>query len=424
MPFLDSLDIANRAVQHVGTSRIDSVTEDSKANTEASFSYDKVRRAELRRNVWRFAIKKTVLRAIDTTTMLLVPDDYDATKTYLPGAIVKDSNGQCWISTEPNNLNNTPGDTDVWDSYFGPMTVSLYDEDTSYFAGELVYKAGANPGSYAIYLSLTSANEDDPATATAYDSEETYGSNDVVSHSGSQWRSLIPFNIGTTPADGPLDYDATATYSAAQTVTGSDHFIYSSVGNGNTGNDPVTDGGVHWTNTNVAHAWKRTPTIPVSSVNWRVIAGAIANLNFIYPIGSGPSSQSTTRNVYRLPAGFLREAPQDPKAGSASDLGAPSGLHYNDWNFEGDYIVSAATDAIVFRFVGDITVVSHMDDMFCEGLACRLAAAICEPLTQSGAKLSSIMAEYKVYMGEARLVNAIEIGTQEPPIDDYLAVRL
>src|SRR5678815_3993516 len=119
MPFLDSLDIANRALQHCGAPQIATVGEISKSNREVSFAYDKVRRAELRRNTWRFATRRTVLRAIDTDTMILVPAAYDATVTYLPGAIVADTNGLLWLSNTQDNRNNTSGATAAWDMYFG-----------------------------------------------------------------------------------------------------------------------------------------------------------------------------------------------------------------------------------------------------------------------------------------------------------------
>src|SRR5690348_10873750 len=107
MPFIDSLDIANRAIQHVGGVQISAPDEDSKNNTEVAFTYDKVRRAELRRNVWRFSIRKAALRPIETTTLLLKAPAYSASATYLPGAIVQDTNGQYWISLKPDNINNS-----------------------------------------------------------------------------------------------------------------------------------------------------------------------------------------------------------------------------------------------------------------------------------------------------------------------------
>src|SRR5438105_4895232 len=104
--FLDSLDVANRALQHVGGIAIASPTEDSKNNIEVSAVYDKVRRAELRRNYWRFSIRNVALRAVDTTTLKLWPALYDATIIYLPGAVVRDTNGQFWVSILEENQNN------------------------------------------------------------------------------------------------------------------------------------------------------------------------------------------------------------------------------------------------------------------------------------------------------------------------------
>lgn len=426
MPFLDSLDIANRALQHCGELAIVSVTEDSKANTECSNAYDKVRRAELQRNNWRFAIRKVVLRPIDTTTMVLVPAVWLSTATYQFGAIVADANGQYWISTAFDNVNFKPGDSgaDAWDMYFGPLTISKYDSTIAYLTGELVYVAHGNPGQYTIYQSLQSNNSDVPNVATAYDATATYTNDNVVSYLSQQWRCLVPIAVGVTPAVGPAAFDPTATYSAAQTVTGSDTFIYSSVAGSNIGHDPVTDGGVHWTHTGLPNAWAVTPTIAASSIKWLPLSASMRSLQFSYPVGSGPSSQSESRNVYRLPAGFLKSAPQDPKAGSSSFLGAPSGLIYKDWNFENNYIVTRDVDPIIFRFIADVTEVSSFDDMFCEGLACRLAEAVCQPLTQSGAKLADIASEYKKFMGEARTVNAIEVGPDEPPEDDFITCRI
>jgi len=421
--FLDSLDIANRACFQCGVDNIGSITEDSWRNTVLSDAYDKLRRPELRRNVWRFAVRKAAIRAIDTTTMLLQPSLWSNSTTYLPGAIVTDSNGQMWFSVQPENLNNQPGQSAAWDMFFGPMTVSLYSSATTYYSGELVYKAGADPGSYRVFISLQDGNSDTPDVATAWDTTVTYSSDQVVSYSGSNWRSLIPYNVGNTPADGPNDWSSGITYSAGATATGSDHFIYTSVSNGNLGNDPTTDGGVHWTNTHVPKAWSRGIAINTVSVKWREISATIANVLFLYPLGSGPSSDSTTRNVFRVPAGYLRPAPQAPKQGTVSLLGAPSNIIADDWEYQGDYIVSNDVGPLIFRFVADVTKVTAMDDMFCEGLACRMAIAAAPRLTQSSAKLSEIEQLYEKFMREARMVNAIEETPVAPPLDDFLACR-
>jgi len=64
-----------------------------------------------------------------------------------------------------------------------------------------------------------------------------------------------------------------------------------------------------------------------------------------------------------------------------------------------------------------------MHAMFCEGLGARLALEVCETLTQSSAKLATIAKEYQTFMSEERLVNAIEIGAEEPPEDDWVTCR-
>src|ERR1019366_1592588 len=98
----------------------------------------KVRRSELQRNIWVFATRKVVLRAVDVNTMLLVPTLYNAATTYLPGAIVEDANKQMWFSLAEANLNNAPGgNNDVWEAYFGPRTIEPYDA-----TGTTVYWTG------------------------------------------------------------------------------------------------------------------------------------------------------------------------------------------------------------------------------------------------------------------------------------------
>jgi hypothetical protein len=161
------------------------------------------------------------------------------------------------------------------------------------------------------------------------------------------------------------------------------------------------------------------------NLQWNEILGASLEFHHgIYPIGSGPASQTFTRNVYQLPFGFLRVAPEDPKAGSVSILGAPSNIMYRDYDLEGQFIVTRETNPILWRFVADLTEISLFDPMFCEGLAARIAMEACEPVTQATEKLKNCREAYALFMGEARKLNGIEIGTIQPPIDDYLSCRL
>jgi len=441
--FLSPTDIGSRAAEHCGQTRLDPTLGfadlSSKAASEIGFVYDKVRRAELQRNTWTFAIRRAALRPVNTNstngtnTMLLQPALWVASTTYFLGSVVSDENGTVWQSNIPNNLGNRPLVSAVWDEYFGPLTVSPWDTTggTVYYAGELVYTATGD-GTNRVYLSQTEGNTDSPSAATAWSATATYYMNQVVTRSSVAYMSLIDLNINQDPASAPALWSSGTTYATGNNVGASDGVIYQSVGNGNVGHDPTLDVmHTYWTNTGKLNPWTTVFTGGTGSVNWLQLGGAefpmgvtITPLYIRYPLGTGPSSQATTRNIFYQPAGFLRRAPQDPKAGSQSWLGAPSGIAYDDWLFEGKFIVSRQFNVILLRFVADTVDVTTFDDMFCEGLGARLGLEICEPLTQSGAKKQQIAQEYSRFMGEARTTNAIEQGPVEPPMDDWVSCRL
>ena len=421
MPYLDSLDLGKRACQHLGQPQILEVDDNTRENTELKFAYDKLREAELRRNVWRFSIKTAILRAVSATTMQLVPSLWDVKTLYLPGAIVTDENGDYWTSSQAENVGNEPGQSVAWDQYFGPLTAELWATG-SYYAGDLVYRPLAN-SSYVVFLSLANGNTATPETAVAYDATVTYGLEAVVSYTGAQWRSLLPINLANTPATAPAVWDAALNYGTAFTATGSDGYIYTSLGENNLGNDPVTDGGAHWSTALVPNAWSKLPALYPSAPTWLPIYAAITPFFLTSPIGYVANASASARNLFRLPANYLREAPQDPKAGSATQWGAPTGLAYNDWLFQGDFILSRTPGPIIFRFAADITTVTEMDAMFCEGLAAQMALAACQAVTTSSKLKAEIRSEYSQAIAEARLVNGIETGSEEPPEDDWLAVR-
>lgn len=550
MSFLSSLDIANRALQHCGATRIDPTlgfTEPSTNASETSFAYDKLRKAELRRNVWAFATRKAILRAIDSNTLLLVPTLWVSASIYFVGSIVADQFGQLWQSTVASNTGNDPlNSTGSWQEYFGPLTVQLYNPNLGYNAGELVYTVGTGDSNPNVYMAVVSMNNVDPSLPNQWAATTTYYRNNVVqafpawavgttyaagatvtytdgntysslsagniAHTpasgstfwalmptlilatqtvpttsvlqppqsspvtewnigtayslgsfvmfngteyvsiansntgnypngvtslfwqavtgGTLYMSLLNININNNPASAPALWATATTYTIGQTVGGSDGVIYSSLTNFNQGNNPVTDAGAHWTNTGVSNPWTTVFTQGGGNSMWTQIGGSsfpsgvtLTTLNITYPLGTGPSTQTATRNVFRLPAGYLRTAPQDPKAGSVSYLGAPTGLQYTDWNYEGNYITSWTTDPIMLRFICDTTNVVDMDDMFCEGLAARIGYEIAPRLTQSNDKQKQIIGIYQEHMSSARLVNAIETGATEPPEDDYLTTR-
>jgi hypothetical protein len=165
------------------------------------------------------------------------------------------------------------------------------------------------------------------------------------------------------------------------------------------------------------------------STKWLQIGGkefpmgvGITTLNIVYPYGSGPSTQAASKNAFLLPAGYLRRAPQNPKIGPTA-LGGPSGFGYDDWLIERGYIISEEIDPIPLRFVGNITDVSKMDVLFCEGLAARIALAICDTITQSNAQLQIVAKIYSEWKNEASIADGIEQGYVDAPDDDYISVR-
>lgn len=424
MSYLDSLDIANRAAQILGVKRIKSVTEDSRQNIELATAYDKLLDAELQRNTWTFATRKTALRALTATTLLVQPNTWNAAQLYTPGSVVADTNGDLWVSATPENVGNSPGSSDDWDQYFGPMTADVWATGNSYFAGELVYYPVGNPGSFIVFMSLVNDNSDEPDVADAWSAATTYTTGDTVTNGGSVWRSLIPLNLNITPADAPLAFSASTTYAINTTALGSDGYVYQSLANGNVGHDPVLDGGVHWTNTLVPAAWTRTPATYASATSWVPIFAGLAPVRVLSPIANGPySTAGFTKNMYHLPANYLMRAPQNPKQGVVTPLGGPSGYSYNDWEYDGDYIITSQSNVIVFRFVASITQVTKMSDLFCSALGAHMAMETSEILTQSDAKFQKAGLQYKLDINDARVRNAIEQGLEEIAEDEFIAVR-
>jgi len=403
------LDIANRALQDCGASRIVGFTDDSKAASEVNFLYDKCRTAELRRNVWRFSTRRAALRPIDTTTMELVPAPWGQSNLYIVGSLVAWL-GQIYFSTSPVNQNLQPDQNPgSWTLYFGPMTITPWRPTTSgvapdgttipgvtsYFSGELVYVTTAT--GTTVYVSLQTGNVDNPAVLPA-------------------WSSTTTYNKGATiaiPAMPVLYNGVQVLFNSTPVVINAQN--YQSTVDLNLNNYP-----------GLTPEWELIPAGEpdvMQGQNWLRLDSGFRSIQLIYPVGAGPLSQSSTRNIYQLPNGYLRVADQNPKQGNMSWLGRPSAPMVDDWVYEGNYLISSWSNPIVFRFAADVADVSMMDPMFCEALAARIALGICETLTQSQSKLAAIGSMYNKFVSEARTVNGIEVGPAETPLDDWVACR-
>lgn len=310
MSYFTRLDVANRALQHLGVPRITAFTDSSKQAREASFAIDKLRRAELQRSVWTFATKRAVMRKFAAATLNIVFLAYSSGTTYAAGNIVKDSNGFLWISQKASNLANTPGGEGVdpfWVPYFGPVVAQAWSSSVAYIPGDMVHVSSV------VYLCISATTNNTPPNASY----------------------------------------------------------------------------------------------------WVAVTGAtLTSIYLLSPIGYNQAG-SSQRNVFRLPANWLRMAPQDPKAAAGARLNVTAGMAYNDWEIEEPFLFTADSDPIVMRFVADQTDITAMHPLFLEVWAARLAMELAEPLTQSPGKLQSALDLYARYTGQAQLINAIEAGTTE-----------
>lgn len=392
--FLSPVDIANRALQHCGRDRIFTFADPSREAQEMSSAYDKLRRAELRRNCWRFAARRAWLWPLDTTSLFLVPAAWASGTTYNRGDMVAYGN-LYWVSRIASNAGNTPAGTNnasgsgadglAWDTYFGSLNVEMWNvlggnvETTNlgYATGDLVYKTPGD-GTYKIYVSLTDNNTQQPDDVDAWSASVMYASGAVVSYNGTNYQSLVALNFNNEPDTSPSQWTTTIT---SATVSGSWRQISNTTATG-------------------------TPDVVT------------------YPIGTGPASEINSRNIFRLPAGFLRKAPQMPSYGRVSPLGQPVGNTYTDWELTDGFIVSASATPIIFRFIADVQDVSLFDDMFCEGLAARLALDVGPMLTDKPIDRAHIQRAYDRAMFEARVVNSIDESADDPPEDEWVTVRI
>jgi hypothetical protein len=376
--FQSATDIANRALHHLGADHeiTSLITDQSKNQRLIKAVYTKLRQAELRRAPWGFAMRHSILRPLDTTSMAWTAPVYAAGTTYRVGQVASYDDGlgsRLWMSNAPANLGNTPGSApQSWEDFTGPIVAVPYDAGTTYFGGDLVYISNGD-GTYTVYRSLRQGNGEDPATTDAFDATVTYAKDQIVVYNSQNYISLVDLNLNHTPDVSPSQW---------------------------------------------------ATTVLSGSLQWVTAGGTLAQLAIVYPLSSGPASQSATRNVFPLPYGFLKKGPQHPGEGQVSPLGAPLYLIHDDWVIEQPYLISGCSTPFAMRYVADVTNVAAMDPMFCEGFAARVALELAEPITQSTAKVQTIGQIYRRFMGEATIVDGIENGSDEPAEDDLIACRL
>ena len=293
------------------------------------------------------------------------------------------------------------------------------------WAASLTYSIGAfvmfNGTEYVSLANNNTSNYPNAASSTFW----------AAITGGTSYMSLIDFNVNNNPASTPANWSGATTYALGNTVAATDGIIYTSLQNGNINHNPANGANPTFWSAGALVPWTTTITGGAMNQQWLLIGGtsftngvAIKPMLVTYPVGAGPVSQSWTKNVYRLPAGHLRKAPQDPKAGVNSWLGNPGNLTAKDWTFDGPFLITWDTDVIVYRFIANVQDVTEFNAQFCEALSCRIALEICEPLTQSTAKKQVAAQEYKKFLTEAIIIDQIETGPIEPALDDLISTRL
>lgn len=383
--------IANRVCQKLGQELIAAgalTTEDSKAANQIVAAWDWVRRAELRAHPWVFGIRTEALRPLGFNTKQITFGTYSAVTTYVKHDVVIDpADNQIYQSRVVGNLANTPSASPTqWRLYFGPLfsTEFITTWGSGFTFNTLDHTVGSDGN---VYISVADANIN----------------HNPVGDGGVHWiidSSGYFFPTTQTFFAGELVHIGTTLYMS----------LYNSNGQGTSTTTP----------SNILNG----PKPPSATWITMTTAPTIAIFNFIYPVGAGPQQNLGNENVYMLPNGYLSMVSQDPKAGQALFLGAPDGAPFKDWVLADNYYTTMDSDVTLFRFMSDQQDVTKFDPLFIEGFACRLAIELCEPITNSTGKKQSLEADYKKFMGDAALKNAIENGPTYPPEDSYVTCRI
>lgn len=119
-------------------------------------------------------------------------------------------------------------------------------------------------------------------------------------------------------------------------------------------------------------------------------------------------------NRFLQPSDCLRLLPPDPDR-KANDL---------DWRIEGRHIITNDAAPLDIRYVVRITDPNTMDTLFREYLSTYIAHELCEEITQSNTKKNGLKDDLRGIVAEAKLTNAIEKVSDEPPEDSWITARL
>lgn len=126
---------------------------------------------------------------------------------------------------------------------------------------------------------------------------------------------------------------------------------------------------------------------------------------------------------YTLPADFLRlDLVNDEFPAVVMDNYI--GSETNEYTIEGNKILANIAAPLKIRYIARIDDPGQYDILFREALSCRIAAELCEDLTQNNAKRELAWNEYKQAINKAIRTNAIEKPPMMPADDQWVISRL
>lgn len=471
MPFQTPIDIANQMCQYLGQTKITAFNDADRQAVEANTVYDNARLAELSNHTWMFSIRKARVRGITQSMQLWTPPTYSANTAYTIGQVAMYAGGTYansalypWILQVPSATGLQPDISPQWSHYFGPLTCDVFDNQTTYAAGEVVLvpeqwgSANTYPNAAIVnykgtfYVSLAAGNLNNvpsttvgqwwavwlppeattvpttgtpaPAPQGTYSSGTTYAAGAIVQYTSlvtgntQYYISLLGSNIGNEPDTSPSEWSLWAS-ATGQGVTGPlGPFIFTSF-----------EGGVGiWlslTNNNGSTNPSVTPSMMpfTGSPNWTNVGGTISQLTVLWPAGTGYLDSTTTLNLFRLPFGWLRPNEYEQhQRDNHPYLGALYGSMPKDFVYYDEYFTSWGAGPWDVEFVADIADVTRMHPQFCHCVAINMAQIADEPLTQ-GKNATKLQQVYNKKVGDAMRVDAILQGTPDEPLDEFIRVR-
>ena len=413
MAFLTPIDIANRALQHIGQFPIGAFSDNSRQAGEINKCYDNLRLFELSRHTWAYSIRRARARAVTLTTQLWTPPTYSAATAYTVGQIVNYAGSTYaggalypWSLTVPTSTGDLPDISSKWSHFFGTLYTDIFDSGLVYAAGEIV------------------------VVPPLYSAGTTYNKNDmVIDASNKIWVSLLGSNVGNTPSSSPTQWTAWVLPSSGNASTTPQitfnsalaPSVFVSIINNNGPVSPATN----------------VTTFPAASPYWTSVGGTVQQVSIMWPLNFGPANDTSTANLYPLPFGWLRPSliALNSKQYAKPWLGAMYGPieTSEDYTYQGKFFsTSGSFQAIPTQtfgnyrdldFVADIADVTLMPPLFCETLAVTIAQAIDEPLTQ-GKNAQKLAMDFKRITGEAMRVDMILQGDPVDELEEFIRVRL